>query len=84
ILEKLYNPNHIVIGNELVKLASLQQCLGDNTSALDSINRLDAIFSLYYGSHAAKVVPYLNSLKREASKLFQLGDTPSSSNSTRG
>ncbi|KAI3963892.1 hypothetical protein MKW92_003748 [Papaver armeniacum] len=84
ILEKLYNPNHIVIGNELVKLASLQQCLGDNTSALDSINRLDAIFSLYYGSHAAKVVPYLNSLKQEASKLLQLGDTSSSSNSTRG
>lgn len=81
ILEKLYNPNHIVIGNELVKLASLQQCLGDNTSALDSINRLDAIFSLYYGSHAAKVVPYLNSLKREASKLLQLGDTASSSES---
>ncbi|KAF8397071.1 hypothetical protein HHK36_018709 [Tetracentron sinense] len=71
ILEKLYPANHIVIGNELVKLASIQLSLGDSTSALDNINRVDAIFSLYYGSHAAKIFPYLECLGREAGKLSQ-------------
>ncbi|MQL84189.1 hypothetical protein Taro_016678, partial [Colocasia esculenta] len=52
ILEKLYHDNHIVIGNELVKLASLQLSLGDHVSALRSVDRLEAIFSLYYGPHA--------------------------------
>ncbi|OVA17151.1 SET domain [Macleaya cordata] len=84
ILEKLYHTNHIVIGNELVKLTSIQQCLGDCTSAMDSINRLDAIFSLYYGTHAAKVIPYLNSLKSEAGKLVQQGDSSYASSSSKG
>ncbi|XP_010278902.1 PREDICTED: SET and MYND domain-containing protein 4 isoform X2 [Nelumbo nucifera] len=69
ILEKLYSTNHIVIGNELVKLASIQLSLGDST-VMDSINQLDEIFSLYYGSHSARIFPYLESLKREASKLY--------------
>ncbi|BFG23033.1 hypothetical protein CerSpe_093070 [Prunus speciosa] len=38
ILEKLYNPNHIVIGCEHVKLSSIQLSLGD-CAAVDSINR---------------------------------------------
>ncbi|XP_077223586.1 tetratricopeptide repeat (TPR)-like superfamily protein isoform X2 [Tasmannia lanceolata] len=69
ILEKLYHKDHIVIGNELMKLASIQLSLHDLPAALSSINRLDAIFSLYYGSHAARLFPYLENLRREANKL---------------
>ncbi|TQD98591.1 hypothetical protein C1H46_015839 [Malus baccata] len=64
ILEKLYNPNHIVIGYELVKLSSLQLSLGDRAAA-DSINRLYQIFSCYYGSHTYVIFPYLRFLRRE-------------------
>ncbi|OMO89946.1 Zinc finger, MYND-type [Corchorus olitorius] len=65
ILEKLYGPNHIVIGYELVKLSSIQLSLGDFTAA-DSINRLNLIFSRYYGQHAGIIFPYLHFLKRES------------------
>ncbi|CAB4301565.1 unnamed protein product [Prunus armeniaca] len=63
ILEKLYNPNHIVIGYELVKLSSIQLSLGD-CAAVDSINRPCDIFSCYYGSHTYKIFPYLQFLRR--------------------
>ncbi|KAK9153387.1 hypothetical protein Sjap_000867 [Stephania japonica] len=69
ILEKLYHPKHIVIGNELVKLASIQLCTNDHISASDSINRLSVIFRLYYGSHATRMFPYLDSVKKDAAKL---------------
>ncbi|KAL6291260.1 hypothetical protein ACE6H2_008770 [Prunus campanulata] len=49
IVEKLYNPNHNVMGYELVKLSSIQLSLGD-CAAVDSINRPCDIFSCYYGS----------------------------------
>ncbi|KAG2730683.1 hypothetical protein I3760_01G305700 [Carya illinoinensis] len=38
ILEKLYGPNHIVIGYELVKLSSIQLSMGDR-GAVKNINR---------------------------------------------
>lgn len=68
ILEKLYDLNHIVIGNELVKLASIQISLGDSAT-IDTIKQVDTIFSQYYGSHADIVFPQLDYLKREAIKL---------------
>ncbi|XP_038694879.1 SET and MYND domain-containing protein 4 isoform X2 [Tripterygium wilfordii] len=70
ILEVLYGSQHIVIGYELVKLVSIQLSVNDY-STLDSINRLRAIFSLYYGLHADIMFPYLQSLKRDACKLLQ-------------
>ncbi|GAB4827732.1 hypothetical protein Ancab_034618 [Ancistrocladus abbreviatus] len=68
ILKKLYNPNHIAIGNELVKLSSLQLSLSD-FAAVDTMNQLNAIVSRYYGPHADMMFPYLNYLKEEAHKL---------------
>ncbi|XP_045822839.1 uncharacterized protein LOC123915682 isoform X2 [Trifolium pratense] len=64
ILEKLYDPDDIVIAYELVKLSSVQLSLGDD-SAVDSISRIGAIFSRYYGLHADLVFPYLQYLRRE-------------------
>lgn len=65
ILEKLYDPNHIAIGNELLKLASIQLSLEDSTAS-DTRNRVAAIFLRYYGSHANKIFPFLQLLKEEA------------------
>lgn len=62
ILEKLYDANHIAIGNELIKLASLQILVGDS-AASGSISRITAILSRYYGSHADDIYPYLRHLK---------------------
>lgn len=70
ILEKLYDLNHIVIGNEMVKLTSIQLALRE-AAAIDSINRMDAIFSQYYGSHTNIIFPHLQCLKREAFKLVE-------------
>ncbi|CAL0327536.1 unnamed protein product [Lupinus luteus] len=67
ILEKLYDPDDIVIAYELVKLSSIQLSLGDAT-AVDSINRIGDIFSRYYGFHAELVFPYLRYLKGEIEK----------------
>ncbi|KAK4273796.1 hypothetical protein QN277_017124 [Acacia crassicarpa] len=64
ILEKLYNPDDIVIGFELVKLCSIQISMGDKI-ALESINRICDIFSRYYGLHAHSVFPYLQYLRKE-------------------
>ncbi|KAF9591803.1 hypothetical protein IFM89_007358 [Coptis chinensis] len=84
ILEKLYHPKHIVIGNELAKLASLELSLGECTKAMDSINRLEEIFSVYYGSHAGRIFPYLDSLQKDASKLYEDERLLHSSSSTKG
>lgn len=70
ILEKLYGTNHIIIGNELVKLASLQLSLGD-FAASDTINRLTGIYFKYYGKHADDVFPHLKWLTKEASKIHR-------------
>ncbi|KAK8651453.1 hypothetical protein V6N13_141054 [Hibiscus sabdariffa] len=43
ILEMLYGPNHIAVGNELVKLSSIQLAMGDSTAA-NHINRASEIF----------------------------------------
>ncbi|XP_008234177.1 PREDICTED: uncharacterized protein LOC103333162 [Prunus mume] len=67
----LYNPNHIVIGYELVKLSSIQLSLGD-CAAVDSINRPCDIFSCYYGSHTYKIFPYLQFLKRREKQTSSL------------
>lgn len=68
VLEVLYNPYHIVIGNELLKLASIQVSLRDPTAS-DSLHQVDAILSRYYGSHANLIFPHLPALVREACKL---------------
>ncbi|XP_076953579.1 uncharacterized protein LOC143627690 [Bidens hawaiensis] len=57
ILEKLYGDEHIVIGNELVKLASIQLSLGEEHAVKESRNRINRIFSLHYGSHVDAVFP---------------------------
>ncbi|CAK7343412.1 unnamed protein product [Dovyalis caffra] len=65
ILETLYDPDHIVIGYELVKLASIQLSL-DDPAAVDSINHLGVIFERYFGPHVDSIVPYLRCLKSVA------------------
>ncbi|KAG5148355.1 hypothetical protein AAZX31_06G133300 [Glycine max] len=68
ILEKLYDTDDIVIAYELVKLSSIQLSLDDGT-AVESISRIDDIFSRYYGLHADLVFPYLQYLRREVEKF---------------
>ncbi|KAJ0970229.1 hypothetical protein J5N97_023106 [Dioscorea zingiberensis] len=63
ILEKLFDSSSIVIGNELIKLASIQLSLGDRSAALHTIKQIEEIFSLYYGSHLVDVCPYVVSLR---------------------
>ncbi|KAJ7959490.1 SET and MYND domain-containing protein 4 [Quillaja saponaria] len=70
ILEKLHDPNDIVIANELVKLSSIQISLGDIT-AVDSIHRISDTFSLYYGDHVNLVFPYLQSLQERQKSFVQ-------------
>ncbi|KAF7816585.1 SET and MYND domain-containing protein 4 [Senna tora] len=69
ILEKLYDPDDIVIAHEIVKLCSIQISMGDKT-ALDSISRICDIFSRYYGPHAHVVFPYLQYLRKEAENFL--------------
>ncbi|XP_064960764.1 uncharacterized protein LOC103993668 isoform X2 [Musa acuminata AAA Group] len=69
ILEKLYGSNHIVMGHELMKLASIQLCTGDRTATLSSIERVESIFLLYYGSHVDRIFPHLKVLRTEAERL---------------
>lgn len=64
VLVKLYGPNHIAIGNELIKVASIQTTLRDHAAA-DSLTQAAAIFHRYYGSHAEQVFPLLENLKKE-------------------
>ncbi|XP_018628062.1 uncharacterized protein [Nicotiana tomentosiformis] len=81
ILEKLYDPNHIAIGNELIKFASLQILVGDS-AASDSMSRITAIFSRYYGSHADDTYPFLRHLKasQDVDKRFTFHPVVSSKN----
>lgn len=72
ILQKLYGPGHIALGNELVKLSSLQLALGD-AAAADTVNQISNIFSNYYGKHTELMFPYLPYLKREVHKLADGG-----------
>nr|XP_043618324.1 SET and MYND domain-containing protein 4 [Erigeron canadensis] len=62
ILEKLYGHDHIVIGNELVKLASIQLSLG-KSAAGETINLINLIFSRHYGSDVEVMFPHLQFLK---------------------
>lgn len=68
ILEKLYDENHIAIGNELLKLSSILISVGDH-NAVDCIKRLSKIFRCYYGSHVNTMFPFLNSLEEETHKF---------------
>lgn len=70
ILEKLYGPDHIAIGHELLKLASIQLAMGD-PSAVEILDRAEAIFSLYYGCHANTIFPHLQCHKIQARELVQ-------------
>ncbi|KAL1222172.1 Histone-lysine N-methyltransferase ASHR1 [Cardamine amara subsp. amara] len=45
ILKRLYEDEHVVIGNEMVKLASIQLASGDSNGAWDTTKRLSQIFS---------------------------------------
>ncbi|CAL4934275.1 unnamed protein product [Urochloa decumbens] len=64
ILEKLYQPKHIAIAHELIKLVSILLSMGDRASAAAAFARAEAIFSLYYGSHMEKILAYLGALNR--------------------
>ncbi|XP_073123784.1 uncharacterized protein [Henckelia pumila] len=68
ILEKLYGKDHIVIGNELIKLVSIQLSMG-RESAAKNANRLVNIFSRYYGSDADIIFPHLTYLKKNVCNL---------------
>ncbi|XAR66066.1 Histone-lysine N-methyltransferase [Bertholletia excelsa] len=68
ILEKLYGPDHIAVGNELIKLSSIELSLV-NKNAGESLNRAIEIFSRYYGSHVNMIFPYLQGLGKEAKKI---------------
>ncbi|WZY94314.1 hypothetical protein YC2023_066643 [Brassica napus] len=72
ILKRLYGDEHVVIGNELVKLASIQLASGDSSGAWETTKRLSQIFSKYYGSHAETLFSYLSCLKLEAAKAVNL------------
>lgn len=72
ILKRLYEDEHIVIGNEMVKLASIQLASGDSNGAWDTTKRLSQIFSMNYGSHDETLFSYLPSLKQEAAKAVNL------------
>ncbi|KZV30021.1 SET and MYND domain-containing protein 4, partial [Dorcoceras hygrometricum] len=63
ILKKLYGKDHIVIGNELIKLLSIQLSTGHENAA-ENANRLVKIFARYYGPHADIIFPYLTHLKK--------------------
>ncbi|XP_039138361.1 uncharacterized protein LOC120275740 isoform X2 [Dioscorea cayenensis subsp. rotundata] len=69
ILKKLFRRNHIVIGNELIKLSSIQISAGDRAAALSVIKRIEEIFSLYYGSHLVNVCPHVVRLQEEVINL---------------
>ncbi|KAL0700347.1 hypothetical protein Bca4012_056469 [Brassica carinata] len=72
ILKRLYGDEHVVIGNEMVKLASIQLASGDSSGAWETTKRLSQIFSKYYGSHAETLFSYFSCLKLEAAKAVNL------------
>ncbi|CAH2035181.1 unnamed protein product [Thlaspi arvense] len=59
ILKKLYEEEHVVIGNEMVKLATIQLASADSSGARDTTKTLSQIFSKFYGSHAERLFSYL-------------------------
>ncbi|CAN1782859.1 Mitochondrial import receptor subunit TOM70 [Linum perenne] len=63
ILEVLYGGDHIVIGYELIKLASIQLSLNDPQVG-NTTERLERIFHRYLGMHADLVFPFLGALKK--------------------
>ncbi|KAL3653368.1 hypothetical protein CASFOL_003049 [Castilleja foliolosa] len=65
ILEMLYGENHIVVANELIKLASIRHSMGQKSGASDT-GRMVEIFYRYYGSHADVIFPHLRYLKSKA------------------
>ncbi|CAI0440720.1 unnamed protein product [Linum tenue] len=70
ILEVLYGNDHIVIGYELIKLATIQLSL-DDPEVAKTITRLEKIFLRYFGAHANLVLPYLETLKKESLPLHR-------------
>ncbi|EOA39695.1 hypothetical protein CARUB_v10008336mg [Capsella rubella] len=72
ILKRLYEDEHVVIGNEMVKLASIQLASGDSSGAWNTTKKFSKIFSKYYGSHAETLFSYLPCLKQEAAKALNL------------
>lgn len=64
-MKKLYEEEHVVIGNEMVKLASIQFASGDSNGAWDTTKRMSQIFSKYYGSHAETLLSYLPCVKQD-------------------
>ncbi|XP_042378044.1 SET and MYND domain-containing protein 4-like isoform X1 [Zingiber officinale] len=68
ILEKLYPANHVVMGHELMKLASVQLCSDDYSGASSSVEQVESILSLHYGCHLDRMFPHLKLLKREAER----------------
>ncbi|KAM0864950.1 hypothetical protein ACQ4PT_043604 [Festuca glaucescens] len=70
ILKKLYHPKHIAIAHELIKLVSIKLSMGDMASAEATFAQAEAIFSLYYGPDALRILPYIDVLKRTVSGQF--------------
>ncbi|XP_047093499.1 SET and MYND domain-containing protein 4 isoform X1 [Lolium rigidum] len=68
ILKKLYHPKHIAIAHELIKLVSIKLSMGDMASAEATFAQAEAIFSLYYGPDALRILPYIDVLKRTVSE----------------
>ncbi|XP_051192027.1 uncharacterized protein [Lolium perenne] len=70
ILKKLYHPKHIAIAHELIKLVSIKLSMGDMASAEATFAQAEAIFSLYYGPDALRILPYIDVLKRTVRGQF--------------
>jgi hypothetical protein len=70
ILKKLYHPKHIAIAHELIKLVSIKLSMGDMASAEATFTQAEAIFSLYYGPDALRILPYIDVLKRTVRGQF--------------
>ncbi|CAN0899779.1 Histone-lysine N-methyltransferase ASHR1 [Linum grandiflorum] len=64
ILEVVYGGNHIVIGYELIKLASIQLSMND-PQVRDTLKRLESIFHRYFGRDADLVFPFLDALRKQ-------------------
>ncbi|ERN04677.1 hypothetical protein AMTR_s00076p00135550 [Amborella trichopoda] len=71
ILEKLYPQNHIAIANELIKLASIQISLIHPMAAKCTVDRVDKILTLHYGSHYSKLFPYVQGFRKEVYQTLQ-------------
>lgn len=63
ILERLYNSDHIVVANELVKLVSIALMLNKYECAKKNLARINHVFTTHYGGNYAKMFPYLRSMQ---------------------